>query len=176
MKANHNYYVNSTESRADATKATTSPQQEKHVVPWHPQLNVCTEPNPVCLLSFSPNMSSGTALPLSDTGFVPCRGTSVTSFCPQVCCHHSTVHSRYCAAGAHLAWHHQHPSPAAHRRATAPTPQRRADPSYRNGPSSSCNLSGNQKDKSTPPYTTQSKGKARYPCTPGNVNSPAAGF
>lgn len=110
MKANHNYYVNSIESRADATKATSSPQQEKHVVPWHPQLNVCTEPNPVCLLSFSPNMSSGTALPLSDTGFVPCRGTSVTSFCPQVCCHHSTVHSRYRAAGAHLAWHHQQPT------------------------------------------------------------------
>lgn len=64
MKANHNYYVNSTESQADAIEAIFSPQkEEKHMVPWHPQLNACMEPNPVYLLSFSPNMSSSTALP-----------------------------------------------------------------------------------------------------------------
>lgn len=76
---------------------------------------------------------------------MPCRGTSITSFCPQACCHPSTVHSRCYRSTPCLA----PPTPITSSLQThtaAPMPQQRADPSYRNSPLSSCNLSGNKKN------------------------------
>lgn len=144
------------------------------MVPWHPQLSVCTEPNPVCLLSFSPNMSSSTALPLSahrarallwDQHHLV---LSPALLPPQ----HRAQQVLHCRSTPCLA----PPTPITSGLQThtaAPMPQQRADPSYRNGLLSSCNLSENNNKKNnsnpTPPYTTQSKSKARYPHTPGKA-------